>query len=499
MTLLRTYLDVILTKDADLLVFAHRQMRLLDGSSVLGCTSRVTRGPGTITLQVDKKLSAGLHRLEVVYEGLPPIFVDGKILDEITKKQEQTFEPDSRLLVRLDLINKYLDEAIHPLANALARFDHATDWTGLTATLFDEARSIGTILMNRVVRRAGWSAAARPMPAATIHEFPASLLSVETAFRNALDVFHDNGKTGFDQEFFTQAFAGFVGSEFALRTAPGDYPEPALKFAGVPDSAMFFCFAEAAICFIQLGHDVPFWRWLLRHFVAGARTLTDWYWDGGKRDRDAYSGGALPVALPRTNHLQLVERLPEDSDSLIEIFGGIVCDALADELVGVTCGAGRPPAERVAVKFTLLCRAGPPATHQSEPLPGAEEPKFDNVSKLHADLLCGLLAGGCDDPLALVDDPAYQESLLARYVSRRFETTSTKFDGRPVKVNPCAGKPSTWNPKTKQCDPPRVGAALRFKIVETRSGDGSGAQTSIDGEAKDTDFEILVATSNNRA
>ena len=506
MTPLRSHLVVPLQADTSLLAFAHRQTQVLRGWLRDDDATRVELepDPGLIALTIPKRdrIAAGNRRIEVEYQGLPPVFVEQwPSLSSLDDDQKGSLDPSRRLAVRLRLILDLPAEA-RPFAEAWARFDQATDWTGLPTPSADEARSVGAILMNRVVRRAGWAAAARPMPEATMHEFRRSLLSVETVFRDALDVFHAPGGTRFEPDFFAQAFAGFVGSEFALRNASGTYRVPTLKFAGVPDSAMFYCFAEAAICFIQLGRDVQFWRWLLRHFVAGARLFTDSYWDGSRRDRYAYSKGALAVPLPRNEHLQLVAQLAADTDSLIETFGTIAQEALGNELNGLNCGAGAPPRERVAVTFKLLRRsstAKPAATTgQSPSQPAPEEPTYEDVSGQHQQLLRGLLTGTRNDAVPLVDDPDLQRDVLDLHARRRFQRTSTQFAGRPVRMKPCAGKPSTWNPDTKQCDPPQVGASLRFKMVAAGPGDDPCAPSVIDDVSKDTDFELIVATANAR-
>ena len=373
-----------------------------------------------------------------------------------------------------------------------------------------------TTLLNGVIRRADWAGLGLPPPATLIGRGLPNLQMVESAFHNALQVFHRSGATPatFDLAFFHEAFAGFVCSEFALRNLAGfppGFPQPALKFAGVPDSTLFFCFAEAALAFCAAGLNAKFWQPLLPILVAGARSFTHWYWDHTTRSRHAYSGGPLATAMPRDAQKHLVESMRHMTVAELELaFGDIVREALIDELTGTVPNAGPPPKHQVDLQYRLLRRITPasPMTFGSGATTGPVPILPDTIDS-------GQFAQGTSarelavesavrnldrtPRIDLMDDLDQQAARLMDHVQATFAGKTFADPIAPalrLAVKPCKAVPSVLNPATGQCDPVDAGASLRLKVVRHVPGSPPCSIANADSNANDTSWELLVKTAN---
>ncbi|MBK8098882.1 MAG: hypothetical protein IPK26_17350 [Planctomycetes bacterium] len=515
----RTNLFLNLGNGTKTLIFGDRQTRIVAARlhelfGVNAVQPMVVQTPIALSIR-GRGSQAGRHRIELFHEGLPPILV---ATNEKALRGASTLgalSPTGRWAVRNELIS-HLPTAIQPLASAFAAFDQATDWTGLTDPQRATMQAATTTLLNGVIRRAAWAGLAMTPPAALVGRGLPDLPSVEAAFRNALQAFHRPapGAAAFDLAFFQEAFAGFVGSEFALRNLnglPPGFPEPALKFAGVPDSSLFFCFAEAAFAFHAAGLNARFWQQLLPIFVAGARSFTEWYWDGTARHRHAYSGGPLAVAMPRAEQMALAAHYATMTTAELELlFGDIVRRALLAELTGIVPLTGPQPAHKVDLQYRLLRRisavapsnfGGPEPTGPVPVLPDTiDSGKFDQgTTSRELAIEAAVRSLDKKQRIDLIDDPDQQTVELLNHLRATFAGKTFSDPIAPAirfEIKLCKGAPSVWNPDTKQCDPPDIGASLRLKVVRYVPGSGPCSVANADNNGNDTGLELSVQTAN---
>lgn len=519
MRLHRTNIFLTLGSGTRTLIFGDRQTRILGGKLHETFGARTThpllihkpvaasiRGAGT---------QSGRHRLELLHEGLPPILVDrsSRPLGTLGRDLEQALSPTGRWAIRNLLIGG-LRPDLQPLARAFAMFDNATDWTGLNDPARSAMQNATVLLLNGVIRRADWAGLGMTPPPGLPDTGLPNLTAVEGAFRSALQVFHRPTATDFDLAFFTEAFAGFVCSEFALRDLTGfgpGFPQPVLKFAGVPDSSLFLCFAEAAFAFLAAGLNTKFWGPLLPSFVAGARSFGSWYWDHTTRTRHAYSVGPLAAPMDRSGQLALVESFRQLTIAELErTFGDAARAALLEELVGTVPDAGPPARHSIDVQYQLLRRITPTAvtSTSSTPTAGPIPVLADSIDsgqfalathpREHA-LLTAIRSIDPAPRIPLCNDPVQQEAALLRHLNAVFAGKTFADPLAPAlkfQVKLCKGVPSVWNPATKQCDPPDAGAALRLKVVRHTPSYNPCSTTDADSNARDTEWELLAKTAN---
>ncbi len=252
------------------------------------------------------------------------------------KRRIEAFEQRSKDEGRLSALPK--------LALAMCAFDRGTDPTQLREDGDDKSavqiEDLTQYLIHRVKQRAGYGVHRRPFdpprvpPMGDPSKLREQIHAVETRFRLALlEAFPPQVGSVFPIRKFEQTFAAFVGGE--IRTGLLDPIEGAddLAMHGVPDSANYFCFAEAVLLFLHCGIETKFWTPILRTFVGGAQFFASLYWDRKSRSWSSYGSDNVKLLVPAPVILASIDHLHAamDTSQLAAHFTDLVALALRDD------------------------------------------------------------------------------------------------------------------------------------------------------------------------
>jgi hypothetical protein len=514
-----SFLAVNVELDAkhEVLVFAHRQVVII-GGMLMTRTADGLKETGAklipeppIGVRISKKPKTFENLVAYLeYRGLPPLFVRSQPRsardgagdtrsdldtdadtgdprdpgDHIAPGAPRALDAPALDKRRRALVRAKLTGKARIFAEQFTRFDDRTDPTSPTAQ--PEAYAVREILMNRVIRRGAWSKAGKPMPQATTVRAPLRKLPeiTEGAFRRALEVFEATTGKGFDIGHFHKAFAAFTCGELALKPSPEDEE---LHFCGVPDSAYFFCFAEAALWFHEHGIQKPFWEKLLPLFVGAAETFKNQYFEKGeKKTRFAYAPGTPSGSPTSTALLKDIKAkyAGMSVDELAAKLGAFAAQAFAEEVNHLAVESGESPSTMRRITYELLQRGSPGVNGWRE---------FDRAeSPLQKALLEDIAARDRDKKVRYDDDPILQERELLDHIAARLthlEFTDNSNGGpRPLRLEMCDPRKSTYNPDTGACDPLDFGASLRLRLaLNSKTPCKKGAKPN-------TELELIVAT-----
>ena len=509
--------DVTLEPSHEVLVFAHRQV-LITGGTLMTRTAKGLEPTGTtllggkspIAVTIDQKprtFEKLVAHLE--YRGLPPRFVRSAPLKKphvaaltldasgtpgtpgapgatgapVAPGRLSARDLDKR---RLALVAR-LPGTARTFAEQFAHFDQLTDPTPAPGK--SELSAVREILMNRVIRRGAWSKAGKPfpMPLAPTVRTPLRIVPELThkRFRGGLNVFKTKNKKGFDVDHFHSAFAAFTCGELELQLSPEDKE---LRYCGVPDSAYFFCFAEAALWFHELGIEPLFWAKLLPLFVGATEVFKDRYFEAGEqKTRFAYARGTPSSRLASSALLKTIKAkyARMSVDDLAAKLGEFAADAFADEVGHLVVDSGDQPVKRT-LTYELLHRRPAGAN-------GTSEPRFDRATTPPQKALLERIADNDKDKLVRYhDDPALQDSELLDHVAAKLEDLvfpdKSNGSARNLKLALCDPKWSRYNSTTGACDPPGLGSSFRYRLsLDSKTPCEQGAEP-------DTELELIIAT-----
>lgn len=486
--------DVTIEPGHDALEFVYRQTRLIEGELLLPGSLTPTgaklRGSGStdvprpedptvMTITHAGTAPTGTFVAQIDYEGLEPLFLRSIAWAPIEK--ENVFA--HRHARRRALIEEQFDPASDEYIAAMqwADFDEATDLNSSTESAGD-SRDVRDYLLERAVQRSAYARAGLPMPAET--SLPIALAGVpaklEAYLIDALDAFHADGGSTLDLDVLRSHFAMFACGRLGLRGLTGD--DAKYRLFGVPDGAMFFTFAEAALWFCELfPQRRSFWERIARIFIGAAETFVYVFWEGDRRIRTRYKRGpdAAPVPIRGVlDRIQDFERL--DLEQLGVRFGAIVAHALAEEGLDLRI-EGNGTCTRSTFLTALLRREGT----------SGDDARFD---LLPADQAPGLelALGDAANGLRVVfrPDRREQELELARHVENWLEYFTFDQAGAATRLRfrKCDRVPSVYNPDTGQCDPKRGAVSFRWALETDKLAPCQP------GVPADTRFEFTIGT-----
>jgi len=234
--------------------------------------------------------------------------------------------------------------ALPKLAFAMCTFDRCTDPTQLRHDGNVESalqiEDLTQYLIHRVKQRAGHGVQRRPFdpprvpPMGDSTKLREQIVAVEERCRRALlEAFPPQVGSVFPIRRFEQTLAAFVGGE--IRTGLLDPVEGTddLAMHGVPDSANYFCFAEAVLLFLHCRIETKFWTPILRTFVGGAQFFASLYWDRTSRSWGSYSSNNLKLLVPAPVILAVIDHVHAamDTSQLAAHFTDLVALALRDD------------------------------------------------------------------------------------------------------------------------------------------------------------------------
>lgn len=177
----------------------------------------------------------------------------------------------------------------------MAVFDLNTDADALDRhdpQVADAIRALRIYLPYRTLLRAAHAIAGLPFAIPKEdQEYLAAGAHVESHMRRVLELLYGRG-AHFRSKRFEATFGAFATGELTITDATSATD---LDSAGIPDTAQFFSFAEAALFFaaLDLNKHRTFWLQRLPIFVTTAEYFVGAYWDGSNR---------LPLAYARAHH-----------------------------------------------------------------------------------------------------------------------------------------------------------------------------------------------------
>jgi len=475
-------IPVAIEPGADRLVFSYRQTKMLSGRLLIkddsgvgmletGATLSRSKLPFLMMIDKGDRLPEGRQLYaEIDYLGLDPIF-DRSLLPDL--EIQSLSNKERRKLVEA----QFGTSPLAATALQWADFDGATDLNkhkGGSADGF----AVRDFLVDRAVKRSAYALQGLAMP--RDRSIPTGMMGVPVKlkeyFKGALNKFDKHGDGAFDLDTFRDAFACFACSQLGLKDVP--LPDRQYRFFGVPDSSLFFAFAEAALWFCELfPEDADFWMPLAQIFVGATDTFVFGFCEDGARHRQAYDRGPLASPLPTKltfEHIRQCEALAFDALGLR--FGRSVASAFRDEQMGLRVEADGSCSRET--KLLLLVRdAKKPLIFKP-----ATDPKY---RRLERDLLAV-------PDLLRVKYCAFEEDQrreLHEHVerllrSRRFDAP----DGALLRVDFCNKVGSRYNPDTGKCDYRRGIVSYRWRLELDK------VEPCRSGSTPDTQLEFTIGT-----